>query len=264
MSNIKGLTDVKADIDSRKQELQLFIDRQKAFRFGLNTQDIANIVATALRGSNLRTFRAQQTGEVDIRLLFDESLQHSIEELKRLPLKRENGQNVTLDMVAEIQVKPAYQRSAVSYRQTALSIGANLEDDMTIQQAREQIENVMQHIELPTGYSWSLDGSFVRQDEAQSVMIMNMLLAVCMIYVVMAALFESLLLPTAVITSVLFSFTGVFWAFLLTGTSMSIMGMIGMLILLGIVVNNGIVLVDRINQLVNQGMAVKQAIIEVA
>lgn len=76
-----------------------------------------------------------------------------------------------------------------------------------------------------------------------------MLLAVAMIYLVMAALFESLLLPTAVIGSLLFSLVGVFWTFLLTGTSMGIMGMIGMLVLMGIVVNNGIVLVDRINQL---------------
>ncbi len=89
---------------------------------------------------------------------------------------------------------------------------------------------------------------------------MNMLLAICMIYVVMAALFESLLLPTAVITSLLFSFTGVFWAFMLTGTSMSVMGMIGMLILMGIVVNNGIVLVDRINQLIEQGESLFDAV----
>jgi HAE1 family hydrophobic/amphiphilic exporter-1 len=78
----------------------------------------------------------------------------------------------------------------------------------------------------------------------------------------MAALFESLLLPTAVITSLLFSMTGVFWALFAAGLPMSIMSMIGMLILMGIVVNNGIVLVDRINQLINVGFAVQQAIIE--
>ncbi|HBN89679.1 efflux RND transporter permease subunit, partial [Rheinheimera aquimaris] len=98
------------------------------------------------------------------------------------------------------------------------------------------------------GYRWSFQGSFQRQDESQQVMMVNMLLAVAMIYIVMAALFESLLLPTAVIGSLLFSLVGVFWTFMLTGTSMGIMGMIGMLVLMGIVVNNGIVLVDRINQ----------------
>jgi HAE1 family hydrophobic/amphiphilic exporter-1 len=90
----------------------------------------------------------------------------------------------------------------------------------------------------------------------------NMLLALIMIYIVMAALFESLVLPTAVITSLLFSISGVFWALFITGTSMSIMVMIGILILMGIVVNNGIVLVDRINQLIEQGLDIKSAVLE--
>lgn len=137
-----------------------------------------------------------------------------------------------------------------------------MESDITVEEARERIEAIMQNIELPSGYSWSLEGSFQRQDEDQSIMLTNMLLAVVMIYIVMAALFESLLLPTAVLTSLVFSITGVFWAFLVTGNPMTVMGMIGMLILMGIVVNNGIVLVDRINQLANTGMSVPDAIIE--
>ena len=262
LANIEGLTDVKADVDARNQELQIRIDRQKAFRFGLNSGDIAQTVSMALRGNNLRTFRHAPTGEIDIRLLYDEELQHSLEKLRNLTIFRNETQNVTLDMVATIEVKPRLSRIQRNYRQTALTIGANLEDEMTVEQARKQIESVMQHITLPTGYSWSLDGSFKRQDEAQGVMLVNMLLALCMIYVVMAALFESLLLPTAVITSLLFSFTGVFWAFFITGNNLSIMGMIGMLILMGIVVNNGIVLVDRINQLISTGYSVYDAIIE--
>ncbi|GAB3033732.1 efflux RND transporter permease subunit [Bowmanella dokdonensis] len=262
LGNIEGLTDVRADISSQKEELQIRVDRQKAFRFGLSAENVAQVVTTALRGNNLRTFRHGETGEVDIRLMFDESLQHSLDELKRLTIKRDQTQNVTLDMVADISITPRLSQIRRYYRQTALGIGANLEEGTTLEQARERIKQVMEHISLPSGYSWTFDGSFRRQDEAQAVMQMNMILAICMIYVVMAALFESLLLPTAVITSLLFSFTGVFWAFLVTGTNMSIMGMIGMLILMGIVVNNGIVLVDRINQLINEGMKVTDAILD--
>ena len=80
-------------------------------------------------------------------------------------------------------------------------------------------------------------------------MLVNMMLAVAMIYIVMAALFESLLLPAAIISSIIYSIVGVFWFFLVTGTNMSVMGMIGILILMGIVVNNGIVLIDQINQM---------------
>ncbi|XOV77612.1 MAG: efflux RND transporter permease subunit [Aestuariibacter sp.] len=262
LANIKELTDVRTDIDANQRELQITVDRRKAYRFGLNSQDIGSIVATALRGNNLRTFRHDATGEIDIRLMFDEALQHSIEQLRTLPVGRDGAKTVTLDMVAELEIKPRLSQVRRYYRQTAIAIGANLADEATLEEAQERIEAIMESIELPTGYSWSLDGSFRRQQESEAVMQTNMLLAVCMIYVVMAALFESLLLPTAVITSLLFSFTGVFWAFFLTGTPMSIMGMIGMLILMGIVVNNGIVLVDRINQLVNAGLKVPDAIVE--
>ena len=262
IANIAGLSEVKTNNQGQKEELQIVVDRQKAFRFGLNTNDIGMVVATALRGTNLRTFRNSDSGEVGIKLMFDETLQGSIEALKNLTIKRDDTQNVTLDMVATLTIKPRLAQIERSYRQTSITIGANLNDDLTIEQAQKSIKAVMDYIQLPSGYTWTFDGSITRQNQNESAMQTNMLLAVCMIYIVMAALFESLLLPTAVITSLLFSMTGVFWALFIAGMPMSIMSMIGMLILMGIVVNNGIVLVDRINQLVNLGYAVQQAIIE--
>jgi len=262
LDSIEGLTDVKTAVDGQDFELQLSVDREKAFRFGLSSSDVATIVSTALRGSNLRTFRGETDGEVSIRLMYDESLQTSVEKLRNLTIFRDENQNVTLDMVASMKVEPRLSQIQRTSRQTSLSIGGNLEADITVDEARERIELIMQNIELPAGYSWSLEGSFQRQDEDEAIMLTNMVLAIIMIYIVMAALFESLLLPTAVLTSLIFSFTGVFWAFLITGNAMTVMGMIGMLILMGIVVNNGIVLVDRINHLANRGMSVPDAIIE--
>ncbi|MFT5669647.1 MAG: HAE1 family hydrophobic/amphiphilic exporter-1 [Gammaproteobacteria bacterium] len=262
LSSIEGLTDVKADIDAQNYELQVTVDREKAFRFGLSATDVASVVSTALRGTNLRTFRSSTDGEINIRLLYDESLQQSVDQLKNLTISRSADQNITLDMVANMSVNARMSQIQRLARQTSLGLGANLEDDYTISEARKSIELIMQNIELPSGYTWSLDGSFQRQDEDETIMLTNMILAIIMIYIVMAALFESLILPTAVLTSLIFSFTGVFWAFLITGNAMTVMGMIGMLILMGIVVNNGIVLVDRINQLANAGMSVHNAIIE--
>ena len=247
---------------SERQELQINIDRQKAFKLGLNAQEVANLIATALRGNNLRTFRYGEAGEINVKLLYGKSVQESLSALRNLNIAYNDGRNITLDMVANITVAPQLSQINRYYRQTALSIGANLEEGTTMEQARERIETAMQYIALPSGYDWTLDGGFRRQDEAFAVMQMNMLLAVCMIYIVMAALFESILLPTAVISSLLFSITGVFWAYMITGTSMSVMGMIGMLILMGIVVNNGIVLVDRINQLLNEGESLLNAVVD--
>lgn len=262
LSNVKGLTDVKTNTSRQKQEMQIIVDREKAFRLGLDSNNIAQMIAVALRGSNLRTFRSPDTGEVAIKLMYDETFQNSVNELKNLTITRRDGKNVSLDMVATLTIKPSFAQINRNYRQTSIIIGANLEDGITLKNAKNSITGVMQHIDLPTGYEWTFDGSIKRQKQNESAMQTNMLLALCMIYIVMAALFESLLLPTAVITSLFFSMTGVFWALFAAGLPMSIMAMIGMLILMGIVVNNGIVLVDRINQLINLGHNVHEAIIE--
>ena len=262
IQQIDGLTDVGIDGNNQKFELQIIVDRNKAFRYGLSANDVASTIASGLRGTNLRTFRDAQTGEIGVRMLFDEALQESITELKNLAITRIGQQTITLDMLSESKIVPRLAEIRRSYRQTSITIGANMADDVTLKQAKERIENVMQYLTLPDGYSWTFDGSIDRQNQNEAVMQTNMLLAICMIYIVMAALFESLLLPTAVITSLLFSLTGVFWALFVTATPMSVMSMIGMLILMGIVVNNGIVLVDRINQLIVQGADVNNAVIE--
>ena len=262
LAAVKGLEDVKADTGSTRDEVQIRIDREKANRFGIQVNSAANLISTALRGNNLRTFRYGDAGEVAVQVKFGSNVDSSLRELKNINIGFAQGQSITLDMIADFSVKPQLSQINRNYRQTALAIGANLADETTTEEARERIENALANVSLPTGYTWTLDGSFSRQNEANAVMQMNMLLALCMIYVVMAALFESLILPTSVITSLLFSFTGVFWAFFITGTPMSVMGMIGMLILMGIVVNNGIVLVDRINQLINEGLSLYDAVVE--
>lgn len=116
-------------------------------------------------------------------------------------------------------------------------------------------------MELPPGYRWSFGADFDRSNEAAERMLFNTLLALMMIVIVMAALFESLVFPAAIVSSVFFSFFGVFWFFFLTGTVFSIMASIGMLVLMGVVVNNGIVMVEHINALRRGGMNRTEALI---
>ena len=248
LSHLEGLTDVRSDVSQHQKEMVLIIDRIKASKIGLNSQEVAQVVGTALRGLELRSFRHDPNGEVKIHLLYDEQLKYSLNQLKKLPITQLDGQTITLESVAEFKVQPRLTAIYRENRQTALTIGANL-NEVTMEQAKEQITLAMDSLYLPVGYSWKLGQGFNRQQADQKIMITNMLLALAMIYIVMAALFESLLLPAAIISSIIYSIVGVFWFFFITGTSMSVMGMIGILILMGIVVNNGIVLIDQINQM---------------
>ncbi len=121
----------------------------------------------------------------------------------------------------------------------------------------------MDEFELPPGYSWKFGRGFDRQDETQQMMLTNIMLGIACIFLVMAALFESMLLPFSIILgSIAFSVLGVFLFFAATGTTFSFMAMIGIMILIGVVVNNGIVLIDHINNLRQNGMPRNQAIVE--
>lgn len=248
LQNIKGLQDVRSEVNGAQQEVIIRIDRQMAARLDLKLNEIASSISMALRGSPLRSFRHDPNGELRIEMAYEKEWQKSLEKLKQLPIVRLDQRVHSLDNLAKIEIQPRFDTIRHFNRQTALSIGANLEN-LTTEEAQTKIKQVMENIRFPEGYNYSLRGGFERQDEDQNVMTTNMLLAVAMIYIVMAALFESLLLPTAIITSILFSITGVFWALFITGTPISVMAMIGILILMGIVVNNGIVLVDQINQM---------------
>ncbi len=261
LSQIDDVVKVTSDVAGERKELQLIVDRTLVHRLGLTTADVAAAVSTALRGNNLRTFRHADAGELRVTLNFDKSLSKSIEALRQLPILRQEGRVYTLDNLAKINITRGLDDIFRIDRQTGLTVKVAFKDDVPLEQARERIEKVLKSFDFPSGNRWKLDGSFRKQNEDMALMGQNMVLAVIMIYIVMAALFESLLLPTAVITSLLLSIFGVFLAFAVTGTSMSIMGMIGILILMGIVVNNGIVLVDRINQLVNQGLDLRTAIV---
>ena len=262
IENIPGLEDVNSEVAGEQKEIQIIINRERVQHLGLSSRDVAQAAATALRGMNLRTYRDKVSGEIQVRLSFADDVEKSLERFRSLVVHSETGKDYRLHQLAELKIKPRLSEISRFERQTSLAIGANLKEGTTLEQAKERIERTLSQIELPTGYNWSLDGSFQRQQEGENVMQTNMLLALIMIYIVMAALFESLVLPTAVITSLLFSISGVFWALLLTGNSMSIMVMIGILILMGIVVNNGIVLVDRINQLREMGYNIKDAVLE--
>ncbi|RTR32229.1 efflux RND transporter permease subunit [Shewanella atlantica] len=248
LSSIEGLTDVRSELSGAQQEVVIRVDREMAARLDLKLNEVASSISMALRGTQLRSFRHDPNGELRIEMSFEQKWRLSLEKLKQLPVIRIDNRVYTLESLATIEILPRFDTIRHYDRQTALSIGANL-DDLTTEEAQEKITQVMETINFPAGYGYSLRGGFQKQDEDEAVMATNMLLAIAMIYIVMAALFESLLLPTAIITSILFSITGVFWALLFTGTPMSIMAMIGILILMGIVVNNGIVLVDQINQL---------------
>jgi HAE1 family hydrophobic/amphiphilic exporter-1 len=215
-----------------------------------------------MRGQYLREFRGD-LGEVAVRLAFRDSDKQSIDQLADLPLYTPDGRRITLGTVANFRVGTSPATIQRTDRQTAVILSANLAGDETLETVRPRVEAFMDEFDLPPGYSWKFGRGFDRQNETQQMMATNILLAIACIFLVMAALFESLLFPFSIILgSIVFSVFGVFLFFAATGTTFSFMASIGIMILIGVVVNNGIVLVDHINNLRQQGLPRNEAIIE--
>lgn len=259
LAGVKGLKEVRSEANHGDQEVQVRIDRARAQALGLTPSAVAQSVAVAMRGQPLRTMRTAH-GETDVRLMFGKNDRQKISDLETLPLFRPNGERVPLSAVADITTARASQRIVREDRLTTIGVTA-VADGISGEEARKKIEPFLSKLQLPPGYSASFGGGFDREDEAGRVFAQNMLLALMMIYVVMAAMFESLIFPSAVIFSVFYSVVGVFWFFLITGTTLSIMANIGILVLMGVIVNNGIVLIDHINQMRKDGMDRADAIL---
>ncbi len=262
LASVNGLEDVRSDGRAGDREVQVIVDRVRAAEVGLSSGEIADAIGLAMRGRNLREFRGE-SGEIEVRVAFRDSDKQSVEQLTELPLYTDDGRRITLGSVASLRVGFAPATIRRTDRQTAVIISANLEDGTSLEDTKPIVESLMKELELPPGYSWKFGRGFERRDETQQMMATNILLGIACIFLVMAGLFESLLFPFAIILgSIVFSVFGVFLFFAATGTTFSFMASIGIMILIGIVVNNGIVLVDHINHLRLSGLKRNAAIVQ--
>jgi HAE1 family hydrophobic/amphiphilic exporter-1 len=260
LDQLPGFSDVRSDAERGEKEVQITVDRHRARQYGFSAGEVAQVISAAMRGVNLRKMHGE-SGEIDIRLEFQEEDRETLDQLKNLPLYSRTGKAVKLASLADFRIRRGPRNIRREDRTTALGVSANL-TDVTKGEAQKMISFVLGNYNFPAGYSWSFGQSFDYEQEAMNTMLINLLLALALIYFVMASLFESLLYPSAIWTQIIFSIVGVYWFFLITGTTMSIMAMIGILILIGVVVNNGIVLVDHINHLRSKGMTRHDAIVQ--
>ena len=165
--------------------------------------------------------------------------------------------------MVDVGVLPSANTIQRMNRQTMMKIEAGLAPGATMEEAQKEIEDTLKGIELPPGYGYTFEGGgFGFNMDAQQQMFGNIGIALLLMFIVMAAVFESLLFPLAIMSGVVFSIFGVYWLFWLTGTEFNIMAFIGILVLMGVVVNNGIVMIEHINNLRRRGMARTEALVE--
>lgn len=261
LTTVEGVRDVKGAAASGDKEIQVRVDRERALRYGFGADQVAQFIAVAMRGTPLREYR-HNGQEIPVWLRFQGAESQNIEDLRGLHIRAPNGESVPLMSLVAVNTADSPTVIARTNRQTSLALTLNLGKDVTENQVRSKIEAAMNALALPPGYRWSFGGGFEDSDEAGAQMGFNTMIALLMIFIVMAAVFESLLYPLAILTAILFSVFGIYWLFWLTGTTFSLMAWIGVLILMGVVVNNGIVMVEHINQLRKSGLNRHDALVQ--
>lgn len=258
----KELRDVRVNTGDQNSELSVRVDRERAATFGFSAQEVSQFVGLALRGAPLREFRQGDT-EVPVWVRFAGADDYGIKDISAFTVRAPDGRIVPLLAMVDVRIGEAASQIERSNRQTTLTIQANLADKVSMPDARKAMEDTLKTIPFPAGYTYTFDGGgFQQDDDAMKQMMFNLIIALVMIYVVMAAVFESLLFPSAIMSGVVFSVFGVFWLFWLTGTEFNVMAFIGILVLMGVVVNNGIVMIEHINNLRRRGMSRTDALVE--
>jgi HAE1 family hydrophobic/amphiphilic exporter-1 len=212
------------------------------------------------RGVQLNRFQTRER-EVPMSISLDPSDKVGIFNLNNLLVGMTDDKEVTLGSVARFEETRGPQEIHRQNQQTMVSV-RGMYEGKDFDALRQQVTAMMNGIEYPLGYYWQYSAQMREREEQKSQMGINALLAVVCVYMLMAALFESFLHPLVIMMCLPLAFIGVVWIMLITDTPFGIMAMIGGVILIGVVVNNGIVLIDHINNFRKRGLSINDAILE--
>lgn len=257
---IEGIRDVEMDYDEGKPELQINIDRQKAAYLGLNVAQIGQEIANSMQGVIASEFR-QNGEETNIRVRLSENYRDDLEALKDLTIISSNGNAIALKQVASISRENGPSEINREDQLRVITVTANILD-RDIKSIMSDIQVEIENESIPDGVYIEYGGSYEQMTETFSSLALALILAIVLVYMVMAAQFESFLYPLIVMFEVPLAFIGVGWSLFISGQSLSLPAFLGIIMLAGIVVNNAIVLVDYVNQLRERGKNINVALIE--
>ncbi|NMU18077.1 efflux RND transporter permease subunit [Clostridioides difficile] len=246
-SSIKGFRNVETSLTDTTQEAQFTIDKHKAQEYGVNTAEIAGMLRTAINGDSVTTATIDDY-KVDVNLKFKADTIDSLEDIKQLKVNSATGKEVTLGAFSDIKMADGLQSISRTDGDFSVNITATL-DNLDAGTATKLALEKTNKMVIPKDYSIGVGGETEMMNESMASLGFSMVIAIALVYMVMVAQFESFSKPFIIMFCVPFAFVGVVLSLLVSGQSLSTVGMLGIILLIGIVVNNGIVLIDYIEQL---------------
>lgn len=259
MSNTKGFRDVTISREDYKPQYQIEFDREKLALNGLNVATASSFIRNRMNGMTASLFR-EDGEEYKIKVRYDRAHRQSIEDIENIMIYNTSGKAIRLNEVAKVVEKfspPSIERQD---RERIVKVSATLYGE-TLDVATKNLQSQIDKMAIPSNIGVQIGGTLEEQQESFADMGLLAVLIIMFVYFVMAAQFESLRYPFIIMFSIPFALTGVLIALFITGGTINMMSAIGSIMLIGIVVKNGIVLVDYINLNRERGMSITTAVI---
>jgi HAE1 family hydrophobic/amphiphilic exporter-1 len=259
LRTIPGLLSVDTDSERGNQELRIQLDRDRARMIGVNPQAVSGGISNLMRGMEVGRFNQEDGRELRVYAQLGDADRTGLDDVRSMTFLTDNGIEVPLEALAALAVAKAPGQIQREARQTIVRVTARAPrgDSRALFAA---VDAAMAGFEMPRGYRWDKGSYFGRNEDRE--MMFPLILAIVFVFLLMGLLFESFVLPFAIIVAIPFAGLGVFWTLWLTDTPLDQMARIGIVILVGVVVNNAIVLIDMANRLRAAGRARFDALIE--
>lgn len=258
VKGIEGIVHAEASIKSTRPELRIAADRRRVADLGLSTAQVGNTISSSVLGTVATAFR-DGGNEYDIRVQLAEEARTSKEDLENIMLMTPTGKQVPLGSVADIEYSSAPREIMREDQERVATVTLDV-SGRDLRSATNDVSEALRKITVPTDFRLEISGAAKEQQESFIYLGLAALVAIILTYMVMASQFESLVDPFIIIFTIPLSIIGVTLALVMTGTNLNVMSLVGIVMLVGIIVNNGIVLVDYMNQLRQRGMELFEAV----
>ncbi|MBT3177190.1 MAG: efflux RND transporter permease subunit [Desulfobacula sp.] len=262
VENIPHVKDVRNDYQGGLPSVQVKIDRQKTALFGLTTSAIGNALKTAYNGLDVSTYY-EGDEDYDIVVKLAESDRQVADVLHKLLIPTPKGEMVPLTTLASIEYAGTIGNIVRKNHERVVTVKANVDESKTTGPiARMQAQELLKEMKLPAGYKYKFTGEDESQKESEEFLSRAFLIAVFLIFLILVTLFNSIIQPVIILTSVVLSLGGAFLGLAVINSPFGvIMTGVGIISLAGVVVNNAIVLIDYTNKLRNNGMGIREAVV---
>lgn len=262
VKSTQGTADVQISRELNLPELRIKINREKAGSMGINMQQISNTITTAMSGTVASVFTDPATGDqYNMLVRLSEDYRNKIEDIKNLTVQNTQGNLIKLGDLVNVELAKSPIQIDRRHQERIVEVTGNV-TGRDLGSVSRDIANKLSNIKVPSGFQVQLSGNIEEQHKTFSDLGLALLLAIILVYMVMASQFQSLIDPFIIMFTVPLGMVGVIWALFLTGTTLSVTSFEGVIVMIGIVVSNGILLVDYTNKLRKSGLELHDAVIK--